>query len=363
MDKFQQSLAPLAKGECLDVSLEAIYATLTAIDTTVVAITLFQLLRLFVRCDNWIWNRQKVFLCLMGISNLGYAIFFVLTPIAKCGGWHCWSHACGFIVMAVPQIIFLATFLLLLSFWLDLCHQATDKEEDEEEIDYVTLPPFNQREGKQRNTNRNWRCCSWCRFPRIRSRQKLVIGVVLLMFLLMAAFAVSIWIGTGDNYINPSTLAQVYSDIFALVILVSGGGLAGYGLVLYQKMKRIRSNSTSRDLRKVAGLAVVSVVCFSLQAFLVLFTDIPAWHFHRDKSPVLLFLYYFIGESVPSIVFLWVMRDLPSRSSPSGYPQLTVTDVPVIPDETLIQQWMDANQKASTDMVANNRNSVPQVLR
>ncbi|KAH6555290.1 hypothetical protein KP509_33G040400 [Ceratopteris richardii] len=61
--------------------------------------------------------------------------------------------------------------------------------------------------------------------------------------------------------------------------------------------------------------------------------------------------------------FLCVMQNLPSRSSPLEYPQLIVTDTSVIPDGTLIQQWLDANQKASTDMVANNMNSISQVLR
>lgn len=361
MDQMQHLFVLSAQGDCPGISLISIYATLAVIDITIVAITLFQLLRLFIRSRSWVCNRQKVFLSLIGASNFGYALYFLLTPIAKCRGWDCWSHACGFIVMAVPQILFLATFLLLLSFWLDLCHQATDREEEEEEEhDYVVLPALNSRNSSKKRADSSWRCCPCWRLPRIRSRQKFVIGVVLLIFLLAAAFAVFIWIGMGDdNSINSATLAQIYSDIFAVVILISGGGLAGYGLVLYQKLKRVRSDSASRDLRKVAGLAVVSVVCFSLQAFLVLFTDIPAWQLRRDKSPVLLFLYYFIGESIPSTFVLWVMRDLPSRSSQGVHPRLTVTDVGVLPDETLIQQWMDAHQETSAGIITSKRASTP----
>ncbi|MCO5562231.1 hypothetical protein L7F22_015857 [Adiantum nelumboides] len=371
MDQRHYWLAFSAQGTCPGVSLVSIYATLTVIDSIIVAITLFQLLRLFVRSRSWICDRQEVSLCLMGSSNLGYALYFILTPVATCGGWECWSHACGFIVMAIPQIVFLATFLLLLSFCshgekaikrLDLCHQATDREEeDDEEHDYVFLPPLNVRDLSKRRTDSRWRCCCpYWRFPRIRSRQKFVIGVVLLIFLLTAAFAILIWIGMGhDNSINPAILAQIYSDIFAVVLLISGGGLAGYGLILYQKIKRVRSDSAPRDLRKVAGLAVVSVVCFSLQSFLVLFTDLPAWRFRRDGSPVLLFLYYFIGESIPSFFVLWVMRDLRSRSSPAGYPRLTVTDVGIVPDETLIQQWMDAHQETSAGIITSKRFFTP----
>lgn len=229
MGQMHRTSPLLAQGDCPGVSLIAIYATLTVIDATIVAVALFQLLRLYLRSHSWICNRQKVFLCLMGASNLGYALYFILTPVAQCGGWQCWSHACGFIVMALPQIVFLATFLLLLSFWLDLCHQATDREEEEEEHDYVVLPAFNERDLSKRYSESSWRCCPRWPFRRIRSRQKFVIGVVVLIFLLTAAFAVLIWIGMGDdNAINSSTLAQIYSDIFAVVILISGGGLAAY---------------------------------------------------------------------------------------------------------------------------------------
>ncbi|KAL0321351.1 UNVERIFIED_CONTAM: hypothetical protein Sradi_5396600 [Sesamum radiatum] len=61
----------------------------------------------------------------------GYFLYFVLTLIAACKGWVCWSHSCGFIVMAFPKILFVAAFLLLLSFWVDLCHQSNDDDEDE----------------------------------------------------------------------------------------------------------------------------------------------------------------------------------------------------------------------------------------
>lgn len=371
MDQVRRKLHSLAQGDCLDVPSIAIYTTLAVVDFIIVAVALFQLLRLYLRSHSLSCNRQKVFHCLIGASNFGYLSYFVLTPVANCCGWSCWSHACGFVVMALPQIVFLATFLLLLSFWLDLCHQATDREEEEEEEehDYVVLPAFNQIDCSKRSAESSRKCCPCWRFPRIRSRQKLVIGVVVLICILTAAFAVLIWIGMGkDNSINSATLAQIYSDIFAIVILISGGGLAGYGLILYHKMKRVRSDSASGDVKKVAGLAVVSVVCFSLQAFLVLLTNIPAldmWpsqRFSSNKSLALLFLYYFIGESIPSLVVLWVMRDLPSRSSDNGYPRLTVTDISMVPEETLIQQWMDANEETSAGIFTNKRFFIPNLL-
>ncbi|RVW16690.1 hypothetical protein CK203_080840 [Vitis vinifera] len=92
-------------------------------------------------------------------------------------------------------------------------------------------------------------------------------------------------------------------------------------------------------MSKVAGLAVVSVICFTSSAFVALFTDIPMlYHWHPQpvngvSTSLLLILYYFIGpggflencfhrwnspltvvglgSSVPSAFVLWVMRELP----------------------------------------------------
>jgi hypothetical protein len=68
---------------------------------------------------------------------------------------------------------------------------------------------------------------------------------------------------------------QVYADLFAIVTLFLGGGLAAYGLLLYNKMCRVKTSQASADIHKVAGLAVASVVCFSLRAFIVLVFDNP----------------------------------------------------------------------------------------
>jgi hypothetical protein len=148
----------------------------------------------------------------------------------------------------------------------------------------------------------------------------ILLQAVLVIFLLTVAFAVLIWYGMYDNPIDSVKLAQVYANFFALVILLSGGGLAGYGLLLYTKMSRVKSGRATADIRKVAGLAVASVVCFTLKAFLVVMSDVTGlniWHVKRGDSQFcapIIFLYYLIGESVPSIVVLWVMRDLPPRS-------------------------------------------------
>ncbi|XP_004293632.1 PREDICTED: uncharacterized protein LOC101296840 [Fragaria vesca subsp. vesca] len=69
--------------------------------------------------------------------------------------------------------------------------------------------------------------------------------------------------------------------------------------------------------RQVAGLAVVSILCFASSALVALLTNIPMLY-HCYQQPVngvytalLLILYYFVGSSIPSAYVLWVIKELP----------------------------------------------------
>ncbi|KAH8948543.1 hypothetical protein BDL97_11G099600 [Sphagnum fallax] len=337
-------------GWCHSMEMILVYASLATIDGFIALAAAIQLLRLYVHNRHASWTRQKVIHCMICASNFGYFLYFILNPIATCRRWKCWSTLWGFVVSAAPDIVFLTTFLLLLSFWVDLCHQATDheeEEEDEENCEQISVHSHTSKPSSHHHT--------WCiPLRRIRGRQRLVILMVMGMCLLTAAFTGLIWYGMGDNNIDSVTMAKVYADFFAIVVLLSGGGLAAYGLLLYNKMCRVKTSKASADIHKVAGLAVASVVCFSLRAFVVLFFDNPfinIWDLEHVKSqlhPLLTFLYYVIGEAIPSIVVLWVMRDMPPRSrDPSlhGCPVLddsieTGLEQALIPDTGHMPQWI-----------------------
>ncbi|XP_044494421.1 tobamovirus multiplication protein 1 isoform X2 [Mangifera indica] len=277
----------------------------------------YQLTRIHRRNQLVGWTRQKVLHFMIGSSNLGYSIFFISTLLATCERWFCWSHACGFLLIALPNILFLAAFLLLLSFWVDLCHQANDEEDDDEEssTQRALLDNSKSKPGSS-NIHDQWRCCP-LQGIHVGSRQKIVIVVVILMFIIMISFAMIIWIGAGKNPIDSSLLAQVYVYIFATAVLLLGGALGCYGLLLFCKLRRVRSERTSSEMRKVAGLAVVSVISSSSSALIAFLTDIPfSYHWNSKKmngveAPVLLILHYFIGSLVPCAFLLWVMRELP----------------------------------------------------
>ncbi|XP_024378570.1 tobamovirus multiplication protein 1 [Physcomitrium patens] len=319
-----------------------VHAILAIIDLLIVIVAGIQLLRHHLHNKRIGWTRQKVFHCLIGAANFGYFLYFILTIVATCQGWTCFSSACGFILIAAPQTLFLATFLLLLSFWVDLCNPANDNdEEDDEDIDseYAQLP--SSPNSVESGSSKPYRTCLPFRRWRVRGRQRCVLMVVLLIFSLTVAFAALIWYGMYDNPIDSVKLAQVYANFFALVILLSGGGLAGYGLLLYTKMSRVKSSRASADIKKVTGLAVASFVCFSLQAILVIISDVTGlniWHMKHGDSQfcaLMIFFYYFIGESVPSIVVLWVMRDLPPRSCDNSM-HGRVASEPVLIEDALV---------------------------
>jgi hypothetical protein len=85
-----------------------------------------------------------------------------------------------FLFAAVPQIVFLATFLLLLSFWIDLCHQTSDlseEEEDEADVEAEGQPGAAESSSgcSKPFSRRRWRL--WWKKLRPRGRKAVFVGV------------------------------------------------------------------------------------------------------------------------------------------------------------------------------------------
>ncbi|CAI0475101.1 unnamed protein product [Linum tenue] len=259
----------------------------------------------------------QVFHVLVGSSNLGYFLYFAASPIAYHNKWLCWSYSCGFILMAFSKILFFGAFLLLLSFWVDLCHQADDEDYEEEDFNFheplLEMPP--EHSGSTHGESQ--RACLPFRSIRVGSRQRVVILVIILAFVSTITCAALFWIDMSNGFSHSSLLAMIYEDISDVVMLLLGGALACYGLVLYLKMRRVRSERAASDIWKVAGLAVVAVICFTTSALVAFLANIPVRYNWQQLdgndllTSVLLILYYFIGSSVPSAFLLWIMRELP----------------------------------------------------
>ncbi|WOL10998.1 tobamovirus multiplication protein 1-like isoform X1 [Canna indica] len=336
-----------AGRRCLPIEVVAADVTLAVVDGTLAIFAFVQLLRIHLRNQQLGWTRQKIFHLMIGSSNLGYLVYFISILVATCEGWKCWSHGCGFVLMACPHILSLSAFLLLLSFWIDLCHQANDDEEEDDEIGYneALLQKSKSKESLLQVDGHRRSC-----FPRVihvGSRQKFVIMVIVLTFLSMIAFSILIWIGKGKNPIDSSLVARVSLDIFSVAILLLGGALACYGVLLFSKMRKVRSEMVSIEMWKVASLAAVSVTCFTLSAVLALVTNVPLQVFSYShsadldhiSSSIFMFLYYFVGSSVPSGFVLWVMRDMPPRVIADNHRPASSTVISFIRETNQNPQW------------------------
>ncbi|KAL2467382.1 tobamovirus multiplication 1 [Abeliophyllum distichum] len=299
-------------GSCYPKTYVGVNAGLACVHGVIALLAFCQLMRIHSRNSHW--TRQKVFHLMIGSSNLGYVLYFVLTLFAACKDWLCWSYSCGFISMAFPKILFVAAFLLLLSFWVDFFHQSNEDDEDEGWSPQEALLEKKSKFDSIANCPRE--CCTF-RTIHIGSRQKVVILVTLLIFSITIASAVLIWIGMGKNPIDSKVVAQVYVDILAVAIVLLGGALACYGLVLFLKMRKVRSERATCEMWKFAGLAFISIVCFTSSAYVAITTNIPLiYHWRQQdidgvRTPLLLVLYYFVGSSVPSAFVLCGMRELP----------------------------------------------------
>ncbi|XP_052730690.1 tobamovirus multiplication protein 1 isoform X4 [Vigna angularis] len=278
-------------AHCFPRLVLVVNLVLALLHALVASLAFFQLTRIHLRNAQLGLTRQKVFHLLIGSSNLGYVIYLALTLVAACKGWTFWSHSCGFMFMAFPKVLFFAAFLLLLSFWVDLCHQADD--DDDYEGSFCENPLLEKTSNESNIASiDSHRKCFPLRLSRVGNRQKIVILVTLLVFITMMAFALIIWIGLGNNPIDSEVAAQVYLDLSAIGMILLGGALACYGILLCLKMSKVRAEKPSSEMWKMQY----------------------NWHQQRLNdayTSLILVLYYFVGSSIPSAVILWVMRELP----------------------------------------------------
>ncbi|XP_027916223.1 tobamovirus multiplication protein 1 isoform X3 [Vigna unguiculata] len=336
-------------AHCFPRLVLVVNLALAFLHALVASLAFFQLMRIHLRNAQLGLTRQKVFHLLIGSSNLGYVLYLALTLVASCKGWTFWSHSCGFMFMAFPKVLFFAAFLLLLSFWVDLCHQADD--DDDYEGSFCENPLLEKTSNESNIANiDSHRKCFPLRLSRVGNRQKIVILVTLLVFITMMAFALVIWIGIGNNPIDSEVTAQVYLDLSAIGMILLGGALACYGILLCLKMSKVRAEKPSSEMWKVAGLTIVSVLCFTSSSCVELLTDIPmqySWHQQRLNdayTSLILVLYYFVGSSIPSAVILWVMRELPPAEA-AGVPEESRT-ITFVADSSIAihhpQRWTTA---------------------
>ncbi|XP_009104184.1 uncharacterized protein LOC103830195 isoform X2 [Brassica rapa] len=223
--------------------------------------------------------------------------------------------------------------------------EEEDDDDEENSVQQVLLEKAKSKPGSSSASDRR-KCCSFHGIH-VGTRQKFVVAAVVLVFILMISFAILIWIASGDNSADPSLLAEVYVDIFASTLLITGGGLCFYGMRLFFNLRKVRSEQVSSEMRKVSGLAGVSVVCFTVSSLIALLTHIPLFYhwnpnkLHGINALVLLIIYYFIGSTLPLAFVLWVLRELPPQNMVSRQEEqtrITYVNYDAVPRQPP-QQW------------------------
>ncbi|BBH01081.1 hypothetical protein Prudu_011238 [Prunus dulcis] len=178
------------------------------------------------------WDSLKEFTTWLD-SPKSCLVYFVLTLFAACKGGN------------------VGLTLVVLASWAD-----DEDEEDEGSFHEALLEKtFSKRNSLETDSHRN---CFPLRFVHIGSRQRIVILVTVVVFVIMVACAVIIWIGMGKNPIDSAVVARVYVDLFAIAILLLGGALACYGVLLCLRMRNVRSERASSEMWKVAGSSIPS---------------------------------------------------------------------------------------------------------
>ncbi|KAF1868374.1 hypothetical protein Lal_00008181, partial [Lupinus albus] len=327
-------------SHCFSRTLFAVNVGVALFHGVIAFLSFFQLLRIHMRNVQLHWTRQKV------ISFIRYCHLLLLAVDGRFGP--------TLVVLSLwlsPKYFFLQHFFFFypsgLTYAISQMMTMTMKE------------VFVRKTSNELANIDNHRKCFPVRFSRVGNRQKIVILVAMLSFITMMAFAVIIWIGLGQNPIDSEVAVEVYLDLSAIVMLLLGGGLACYGTLLYLKMSKVRAEKPSSEMWKVAGLTIVSVLCFTSSSCVELLTDIPMlhdWHQYRLNdvyTSFLLILYYFVGSSIPSALVLWVMRELPPAESDSM--QEESSTIAFVADSSVAihhpQRWITATSMQNQEFV------------
>lgn len=232
-----------------------------------------------------LWTKQKLFLLMLAVLCSIRAVFFLIGPSI---GW--WSntgavsgpiseihHGILFILLnQLPTVLLFSTFSLLVLFWAEIYYDAIDQETHFRRVVRPFILGFN-------------------------AISYLVEGVVL-------------GVSTRDSRHELWIVSAAY---FALVFAIASLGFVFYGLRVYDLVRKVpvHFKILGRVLREVGGITLVCGLCFSLRAGLSCYNAISDDLIEKENAVVLV-IYYFGLEIVPSIVLLYFHRHLPPSRNP-----------------------------------------------
>ncbi|KAJ0239468.1 hypothetical protein HA466_0230990 [Hirschfeldia incana] len=239
---------------------DGIFFSLCGAYTLVSAFALVQLVRIQMRARDHGWTTQKVFHLLnFVVHGVRAALFgfhhqvFLMHPKVFCS-----------ILLDLPGLLFFSAYTLLLLFWAQIYHEATN----------VTV------------------------------------------YLAQVVIWVCIWV-------NENSTVELLGKIFMAVVSFSAAvSYLHHGGRLFVMLKRfpIESQGRKKKLHEVGSVTAICFTCFLIRCIVV---GVSA--FDRDMRldvlhrPVQNLIYYMVVEIIPSALVLFILRKLPPKRSPVQY--------------------------------------------
>lgn len=234
-----------------------------------------QLLRIQHRVPDYGWTTQKVFHLLnfvfCVIRSVSFALYTLLDDL------HDGSHkeaVVKLIVFDLPGLLFFTTFTLLVLFWAEIYHQASN-------VDTRFLRPY---------------------FIKVN------IFVYVIMIILWALSTVDV-LHNIPRYASAGFLTAV--SLGAVV------GFLVYGCRLFSMLRQfpIESRGRHKKLQEVGLITVICSFCFAARAILLVLYIFDDRDFDVDlmKNALLNIVFYVVCEIFPAILVLGILHRLPPK--------------------------------------------------
>ncbi|CAD7704837.1 unnamed protein product [Ostreobium quekettii] len=234
-----------------------------------------QLIRIQQRVPDYGWTTQKVFHLLNFLFCVLRAVSFALyTLLDELNDSNVHQAVAKLVVFDLPGLLFFTTFTLLVLFWAEIYHQASN-------VDTRFLRPY---------------------FIKVN----VLVYVVEIILWGLSAVSLS---HTWARYASAGFLSAV--SVGAVV------GFLVYGCRLFSMLRQfpIESRGRHKKLQEVGLITVICSACFAIRALLLILYIVDDRDFDVDlmQNPLLNIMFYVACEILAAVLVLCILHRLPPK--------------------------------------------------
>eukprot|EP01113_Clastostelium_recurvatum_P034213 TRINITY_DN4612_c0_g1_i6.p1 TRINITY_DN4612_c0_g1~~TRINITY_DN4612_c0_g1_i6.p1 ORF type:complete len:321 (-),score=92.62 TRINITY_DN4612_c0_g1_i6:27-896(-) len=231
-------------------------------------------------------STQKSFLALLLLTAAFRTVFFIAVPLIAPQPFYITHFKNPFYTVLddLGCIVFYILFTYLILFWAEIIYHAQNRRA------FFT-----------------------------RRMRPTYYALQVIIFIGQAAIWVYLLI-QRDDHVRIDQVDVIDNIYYSAISLIASFGFLYYGGQLYIMLKRnpIESGGRTTKLREVFIVTTVCTVCFVARSVLVILITFMNF----DVNFIVVAVYYFISEVVPSFMVMYVLRKLPPppiSSVPSSY--------------------------------------------